>query len=82
MMTTPNMLTSAGQTALKALGDGKISAHEAVWEGISLTRVSKTAHAVLRAAIQVQNYRLNRATISKIVPRRKGSLKLVRRKSA
>jgi len=82
MLTTPHMLTGAGQTALKALADGQISAHDAVWEHLPLARAAKMAHAAFRAAIQVQNYRLNRAPISKIDARRKRSLKLVPRKLA
>ncbi|MEI9972247.1 MAG: hypothetical protein WDO73_09445 [Ignavibacteriota bacterium] len=83
MMTTPNLLTGVGQAALRALSEGEISAHEATWEGVPLTRAAKMAHAAFRAAVQVQNYRLNRAgTISKIDSRRKRSLKLVPRKLA
>ena len=82
MLTTPHMLTGPGQTALKALGDGKISAHDAIWERVPLARTAKTAHAAFRAAIQVPNYRLNHAPVSKIDSRRKRPLKLVPRKLA
>ena len=80
MMTTPNMLTVAGQTALKALGDARISAHDAVWESVPLARMERLAHAVFRAAIRVENYRLNRAKVSKIDLR--SALKIVARKRA
>jgi hypothetical protein len=90
MLTTPNMLTGAGQTALKALGEGKISPHDAVWEQVPLARAEKMAHAAFRAAIQTPNYRLNRASISKIDSKaiskidskRKRTLNLVPRKRA
>ena len=82
MMTTPHMLTGVGQNALKDLGDGQISAHDAIWELIPLTRTAKLAHAAFRTAIQVPNYRLNRVPISKIDARRKRPLKLVPRKLA
>jgi len=73
MLTTPNMLTGAGQAALKALGEGPVSAHDAVWESVPLPRLKKMAHAAFRAALQAQNYRRNS------VPR---PLKLVKRKIA
>jgi hypothetical protein len=82
MMTTPNMLTVAGQTSLKALGDPRISAHDAVWESVPLARVEKMAHAAFRAAVRVENYRLNRAKVSKIDLSGKSSLKVVARKRA
>ena len=81
MLTTPNMLTGAGQAALKALGDGQVTAHDAVWENVPLPRLAKMSHAALRAAIQAPNYRLNRTPLAKIDARRK-SLKLVPRKIA
>jgi hypothetical protein len=61
MLTTPNMLTVAGKTALKAMAEGRISAHDAVWDRVPLAQADKMAHAAFRAAIQVGNYRLNRA---------------------
>jgi len=82
MLTTPNTLTGAGQTALKALGDGAISADEAVWEGVPLPRLAKMAHAAFRAAVQAQNYRRNRAPLAKIDARRGRPLRLVSRKIA
>ena len=80
MLTTPHMLTGVGQAALKALADGQISAHDALWENVPLVRAAKMAHAAFRAAIQVANYRLNREPVSKIDSRRKRPLKLVPRK--
>ena len=80
MLTTPNMLTAAGQAALKALGDGRISAHDAVWARVPLFRLAKMAHAALRAAIQTGHYRLNRSPLAKIDARRRVPLKLVTRK--
>jgi hypothetical protein len=81
MMTTPNVLTEAGRAAVDALGEGLISAHDAVWELVPRGRVAKMAHAAFRAAIQVGNYRLNRVP-AKIDARRAKSLKLVARKMA
>jgi hypothetical protein len=89
MLTTPNTLTGAGQSALKALGDGRITAHDALWERIPRARAAKMAHAVLRAAIQVDHYRLNRTSVApravaprSINTRRDKPLKLVPRKRA
>jgi hypothetical protein len=82
MLTTPNMLTGAGQGALKALGAAKPSPHDAHWERVPLGRLDKLAHAVYRAAIQAQNYRLNRAQLAKIDARSGKPLKLVSRKIA
>jgi hypothetical protein len=82
MLTTPHMLTGAGQAALKALDPAKVSPHDALWEGVPLTRLDKLAHAALRAAVQPQNYRLNRVPLTKIDARAKKSLKLVSRKAA
>lgn len=82
MLTTPNMLTGAGQAALKALGDGPVSPHDALWEGVPLPRLPKMAHAAFRAAVQAQNYRRNRAPLAKIDARRGRPLKLVARKIA
>jgi hypothetical protein len=82
MLTTPNMLTGPGQAALKALGTAKVSPHEAFWERVPLRRLDKLAHAAFRAAIQPPNYRLNRASLSRIDARAKKSLKLVQRKAA
>ena len=82
MLTTPHMLTGAGQAALKELGEGQVSAHDAVWEQVPLARTAKMAHAAFRAAIQVENHRLNRVPVSKIDARRKRPLKLVPRKLA
>jgi hypothetical protein len=82
MMTTPHMLTGAGQSALKEVGKGLITAHDAMWERVPLNRAAKMAHAAFRAAIQVKNYRTNRTPVSKIDTRRKGTLKLVPRERA
>jgi hypothetical protein len=81
MLTTPNVLTGAGQAALKTLGDGQISAHDAIWDRVPLPRLPKMAHAAFRVAVQVPNYRLNR-TPAKIDARRRKPLKLVPRKLA
>ena len=82
MLTTPNMLTGAGQAALKALGDGQVSAHDAVWESVPLPRLAKMAHASFRAAVQAPNYRRSRTPLAKIDAQRQKSLKLVSRKMA
>ena len=82
MLTTPNVLTGAGQSALKEVGEGKISAHDAVWELVPLKRAAKMAHAAFRTAIHVKHYRVNRTPVSKIDTRRKRSLKLVPRERA
>jgi len=82
MLTTPNMLNAAGQSALKALGDGKVSPHDALWERVPLPRLEKMAHAAFRAAVQAPHYRLNRTRLTKIDARRSGPLKLVPRKTA
>jgi hypothetical protein len=82
MLTTPHMLTGVGQSALKALGEGQISAHDAVWERVPLARMAKLAHAAFRAAIQMESHRLSREPVAKIDSRRKRSLKLVPRKRA
>ena len=82
MLTTPNMLNAAGQSALKALDATKISPHDALWERVPLPRLEKLAHAAFRAAIQAPRYRLNRTPLSKIDSRRSGPLKLVPRKAA
>ena len=82
MMTTPNMLTAAGQAALKALGATQASPHDGFWERIALTRLDKLAHAVFRAAVHGKNYRLNRAPLAKIDRRTSKPLKVVSRKAA
>ena len=82
MLTTPHMLTGAGQSALKAIGEGRITAHDAVWELVLLNRAGKMAHAAFRAALQVENYRANRSKVSKIDTRPKKSLKLIPRERA
>jgi len=82
MLTTPNRLTMAGQAALRALGDGRISAHDAVWERVPLAQAQKTAHAAFRAALRAGNYRSNRAPVSKIDAAAEIPLKLVQRKRA
>ena len=61
MFTTPNLLTVAGQTALQALGEGRITAHDAVWQRVPRAHAQKMAHAALRAAIRVGNYALKPA---------------------
>lgn len=81
MLTTPHMLTGAGQAALKALEPSKVSPHDALWERVPLARLDKLAHAAFRAAVQPQNYRLNRAT-ARIDTGTKKNLKLVPRKAA
>jgi hypothetical protein len=81
MLTTPNVLTGAGQAALKALGAGQISTHDAVWEREPLGRLEKLAHAAFRVAVQAPNYRLN-STPAKIDVRSAKPLKLVPRKLA
>ena len=82
MMTTPNVLTGAGQSALKEVGEGKITAHDAFWELVPLNRAARMAHAAFRAATLVKHYRVNRAPVSKIDTRRKKPLKLVPRERA
>jgi hypothetical protein len=82
MLTTPHMLTGAGQAALKALDSTKVSPHDALWERVPLPRLDKLAHAAFRAAVQPQNYRLNRAPLAKIDAGAKKILKLVPRKAA
>ena len=82
MLTTPNMLTGAGQSALKSLGDIQASPHDALWERVPLPRLRKMAHAAFRAAVQAGNYRLNRAPLAKIDARRAGSLQVAPRKVA
>jgi hypothetical protein len=82
MLTTPHMLTSAGQAALKALGARQPSPHDAVWERVPLARLDKLAHTAFRAAIQVQHRRLNQTPLVKIDARRGKPLKLVPRKIA
>ena len=82
MLTTPNMLNGAGQAALKALGDGRFSPHDAVWERVPLLLLAKMAHAAFRAAVQAQNYRLNRTPLTKIDARRMKPPKLLTRKTA
>lgn len=82
MLTTPNMLTGAGQTALKGLGKGRVSAHDAVWDGVPLPRLAKMAHTAFRVAIQTPHYRRNKAALAKIDVRRQKSLTLVSRKTA
>jgi hypothetical protein len=82
MLTTPNMLTGAGQAALKALGTPKLSQHDAIWERVPLPRLEQLAHAAFRIAIQSRYYRPNRTQLTKIDTRRGKPLKLVPRKVA
>jgi hypothetical protein len=82
MLTTPHMLTGAGQAALKALGPAKVSPHEALWEPVPLGRLEKLAHAAFRAAVQSTHYRLNRAPLARIDARSKKFLKLLPPKAA
>lgn len=82
MLTTPNMLTGAGQSAVKALGEAQVSPHDALWERVPLTHLKKMAHAAFRAALQTGNYRLNRAPLAKIDSRRARPLRVVPRKRA
>ena len=76
MLTTPNMLTGVGQSALKALGAARLSPHDARWERLPLARLEKLAHAAFRAAIQTRHYRLNKTPLTKIDARRSKPLKL------
>jgi len=80
MLTTPHMLTVAGQAALKALGATRPTPHDALWERVPLGGMEKLAHAVLRAALQPPHYRLNRSPLAKIDTRSGKPLKLVSRK--
>jgi hypothetical protein len=82
MLTTPHMLTGAGQAALKALGAAEASPHEVLWEGVPLSRLDRLAHAAFRAAVQAQHYRLNRSQLVKIDSRSRKPLKLAPRKIA
>jgi hypothetical protein len=82
MLTTPHVLTGAGQSALKALDGAKASPHVALWERVPLSRLDKLAHAAFRAAVQPQHYRLNRTPPAKIDIRGRKFLKLVPPKSA
>jgi hypothetical protein len=82
MLTTPHMLTGAGQAALRALEPAKVSPHDAVWERVPLPRLDKLAHAAFRAAIQPQNYRLNRVALAKIDTGSKKPPKLLQGKAA
>jgi hypothetical protein len=66
LLTTPNVLTGAGQAALKALGVDQVSPHEAVWERVPLPRLTKLAHAAFRAVVQSGHYRPNRAGVTKL----------------
>jgi hypothetical protein len=79
LLTTPNVLTGAGQAALKALGVDQVTAHDALWVQVPLGRLAKLAHDAFRAAVQPRNYRPNRASVAKID--RAKSLKLVPRQN-
>lgn len=66
LFTTPNVLTTGGQSAMRALGTvpgGKgqvrISPHDACWERVPLAKLDELAKAVLRAATKAGNYRQN-----------------------
>jgi hypothetical protein len=67
MLTTPNVLTAAGQEALRALApglDAVISAHEACWDRVPLAQLDALARAVLRIARKRANHEPNRAEAS------------------
>jgi hypothetical protein len=82
MLTTPHMLTGAGQAALKALSQAQVSPHGALWERVPLARLDTLAHAAFRAAVQPRNHRLNRAPLARIDAGAKKILKLAPRKAA
>jgi hypothetical protein len=59
LLTTPNMLTTAGQVALKALGNAELSAHASRWEKVPLASLDSLGRAVLRATLKPENRKPN-----------------------
>ena len=82
LMTTPHMLTGAGQEQLKILGASAISAHSATWDRVPLPWLDRLAHAVFRIVLQPGNYRRNRTPITSIETRRRKAFTLVSRRIA
>ena len=61
MFTTANMLTDAGQAAMKALGQAHASPHDACWDRVPCRDLGRLANSVFRAATRTGNYELNRS---------------------
>ena len=80
MLTTANMLTSAGQSALKTLGTARVSPHDAVWDDIPFRKLASLCHAAYRAAVKTQHYKLNRVPVK--IDMRSRSLRLIPKKAA
>ena len=56
MFTTANVLTSAGQTAIRALQPGRVTPHDAVWDRVPLRDLDRLARTVYRASTRLGNY--------------------------
>lgn len=75
MFTTLNLLTPAGQAALRALGEADVSAHGATWDSVARAEWDSLSRAVYRAVVATGNYRLNRASVK--IDTRPGKLRML-----
>lgn len=82
LLTSPNILTPAGQDALRQLGASEVSAHDAAWDHVPLAWLDGLAHAAFRATLQTRNYRRDRTQVASMEARRRKPLTLVRRRIA
>jgi hypothetical protein len=89
MMTTPNALTPAGQTAMRALGARfqatgaiQVSPNDGHWDHVPLANLEPLCGAVLKAAVTVDHYRLNRTKPGRAETPSRKVLKFVPKESA
>lgn len=67
---------------MKALGPAKTSPHDVTWDSVPVASLAKLGNAALRAAVRVENYKLNRSQLVKIDARSKKLLRVVSSEAA
>ena len=81
MLTTPNVLNTAGQQVLYGLGATEASSHQAIWDRVPRAQLASVGHAAYRAAVKSEHYRLNRQQLIQIDTRSPNPLTLVPRQA-
>jgi hypothetical protein len=84
LVTTMNVLTDAGQAAMRRLGAdwpspprARVSPHDACWERVPLKRLGELATAVLRTATRGGNYQLDESAADSLPAARMTPAKVI-----
>jgi hypothetical protein len=90
LFTTPNILTTAGQGAMKEIPSSlktpalaKVSPNDATWDHVPVRKLEEFAKAAFRTALKPNHYRPNRAKLLRMESAKPGKLiRMMPRKEA